>query len=112
MGIIANVPWALSMFLSLVLPFLDPITREKIIVATSSDQGQQLIHGAIPVDELQSDYGGTQHVSWDARVHDAYWPVLRDICIKRRAYRLKKWNELGAKVGISEDEWKGMSEDE
>ncbi|KAG7530612.1 hypothetical protein FFLO_04914 [Filobasidium floriforme] len=110
LGIIANAPWALSMFLSLVLRFCDPATRAKIVVAGSSDQGKKLIADTVAEDQLQAEYGGKHSIPWDVEVHERYWPALIEVCRKRRAFRLKRWQELGGTVGISEEEWKGRDE--
>jgi hypothetical protein len=110
LGIIAYAPWALSMFLSLVLRFCDPATRAKIVVAGSSDQGKKLIADTVAEDQLQAEYGGKHSIPWDVEVHERYWPALIEVCRKRRAFRLKRWEELGGTVGISEEEWKGRDE--
>jgi hypothetical protein len=98
------------MFLSLVLRFCDPATRAKIVVAGSSDQGKKLIADTVAEDQLQAEYGGKHSIPWDVEVHERYWPALIEVCRKRRAFRLKRWEELGGTVGISEEEWKGRDD--
>lgn len=105
-GIIANAPWALSMFLSLILPFCDPITREKIVVAGSSAEGNALIAKTIPADQLQSEYSGEQEVNWDTQVHEQYWAALISLCKKKREEKMRIWKELGGGIGVSENAWK------
>lgn len=95
------------MFLSLVLRFCDPATQAKIVVAGSSNEGKKLMTDTVAEDQLQAEYGGQHSIPWSVEVHDRYWPTLIDVCKKRRAYRIKRWEELGGTVGISEEEWKG-----
>jgi hypothetical protein len=110
LGIIANAPWAVNMFLSMVLHFCDPATQAKIIVAGSSEQGKKLISDTISPDQLQEQYGGQHSVPWSEQVHEAYWTALIEACKRRRAFRMKRWKELGGTVGLSEEEWKGRDE--
>lgn len=55
-----------------------------------------------------SGWDGGCQFEWD---HAKYWPALVAMCEERREKMVKRWKELGAKVGISEWEMKtGWSE--
>lgn len=64
------------------------------------------MQAAIPVDQLQVEYGGEKDLKWNEDVGQRYWKAVLDIARERREIRLRKWREGGGGVGVSEELWK------
>lgn len=105
LALIINVPFLVNAFFKVIMPFVDPITRNKVkfnpnIFNDGFFDKDQVMH--------VSGWDGGCQFEWD---HAKYWPALVAMCEERREKMVKRWKELGAKVGISEWEMKtGWSE--
>ncbi|KAI6024974.1 hypothetical protein PISMIDRAFT_90130 [Pisolithus microcarpus 441] len=88
-SLIAHLPWLLHAFFKLITPLIDPLTRTKMIFNPLFEL-DQLVHDG---------WGGTQMFAYD---HDTYWPVLVEMCEKRREDMARMWRKLGGVVGIKE----------
>lgn len=100
LALIINVPFLVNAFFKVIMPFVDPITRNKVkfnpsIFADGFFDAGQVMH--------VSGWDGACQFEWD---HAKYWPALVAMCEERHAKMMKRWRELGAKVGISEWEMK------
>ena len=110
-AIIAHLPWLLNAFYKLINPFIDPVTRAKMIFnpvpdagglwrsAEARDQGHDDAKLFEP-DQLVTD-------SWlgsapFAYTHEVYWPALLSMSETRRKDMTRVWRELGGVVGIKE----------
>lgn len=110
-AIIAHLPWLLTAFYKLINPFIDPVTRAKMIFnpvpddaglwrsAEARDQGLDEAKLFEP-EQLVSD-------SWLGRApfaytHEVYWPALLSVSETRRKDMTRVWRELGGVVGIKE----------
>ncbi|UZJ56954.1 hypothetical protein CBS101457_006274 [Exobasidium rhododendri] len=72
-AIVCNVPWILSSFFTLISPFLDPATREKVAMLRSPAN----VKDSIPLDMLDSDFGG----HWKFELNfEKYWANLVEFC--------------------------------
>ena len=93
---ILNVPWLLNAFFKLITPFIDPLTREKM-----KFNPKQIEDGLFTADQLFADGGwkGGVNFQWN---HDQYWSALLQLCAELREVQLKRWRELGGRVGLSE----------
>ena len=93
---ILNVPWLLNAFFKLITPFIDPLTREKM-----KFNPKPIEDGLFTADQLFADGGwkGGVNFQWN---HDQYWPALLQLCAELREVQLKRWRELGGRVGLSE----------
>ncbi|KAE8257606.1 hypothetical protein A4X13_0g2248 [Tilletia indica] len=88
-----NVPWIFKTFFAAVQPFIDPVTREKC-------KFDEAIKDEVPLDQLNSDYGGNVDPKYD---HSKYWPDLVRTCDRLREKQMENFRELcGSKVGASE----------
>lgn len=100
LALIINVPFLVNAFFKVIMPFVDPITRNKVkfnpnIFNDGFFDKDQVMH--------VSGWDGGCQFEWD---HAKYWPALVAMCEERREKMVKRWKELGAKVGISEWEMK------
>ncbi|KAH6913445.1 CRAL-TRIO domain-containing protein [Coprinopsis sp. MPI-PUGE-AT-0042] len=95
---IINIPFIINAFVKLMLPFLDPRTREKLRFNRSVVQD-----GLFGKDMLMKEWEGEQTFEY---AHEKYWPALVEMCERNVERRMKRWRELGGRVGISEWEYK------
>ncbi|VDC07517.1 unnamed protein product [Peniophora sp. CBMAI 1063] len=95
-AMILNVPWLLNAFFKLITPLIDPRTREKM-----KFNPKPVEEGLFTADQLFADGGwkGGVDFQWD---HDKYWSALLQMCAELREVQLKRWRELGGRVGLSE----------
>ena len=98
-ALIINVPMLVNAFFKIIMPFVDPVTRNK--VKFNPDIFED---GFFEKDQVMKEWwGGDREFEWD---HEQYWPALVRTCAERKAAQMQRWRELGAKVGISEWEMK------
>jgi hypothetical protein len=92
---VINVPFLVSAFFKMLMPLLDPITRQKV-----KFNPQVLEDGFFTADMIMKDWwGGEPEFEY---VHEKYWPHLVSLCEGRVMTWTKNWRALGAKVGTSE----------
>ena len=92
------VPWVVQGFFKLILPFVDPLTREKLKFNENLSQ-------YVPGSQLLKDYeGGELDFEYD---HATYWPALNQLCAEKRAEHRQRWEAGGKQIGESEDYLKG-----
>lgn len=110
-ALITHLPWLVLTFFKLINPFLDPVTRAKMIfnpvpdagglwrTAEEKDKGQVDTKLFEP-DQLVSDsWLGSAPFTYD---HEVYWPALLSMSETRRKDMTRVWRELGGAVGIKE----------
>lgn len=116
-ALIAHVPWLVLTFYKLIAPFIDPVTREKMMFNPVNDENglwrseqarikgsastQENLDGKVfELDQLVCDgWKGSQNFTYE---HDIYWPALVEMCDTRRKHMTKAWLELGGTIGIKE----------
>ena len=82
------------------MPFVDPITREKVKFNPEIYE-----EGYFTKDMAMKEWwGGDQDFEY---AHEKYWPSLVQTCEERSSAWMKSWRKLGAKIGISEWDYKG-----
>ena len=102
LALVINVPFLVNAFFRLIMPFVDPVTREK--VKFNPDIVKE---GLFAKDMVMSQWwGGDKNFEY---VHEKYWKELVGMCDERTRRWRTKWEELGAKVGISEWEYKQVA---
>ncbi|THH04011.1 hypothetical protein EW145_g5834 [Phellinidium pouzarii] len=99
LALIINVPMLVNAFFRLIMPFVDPITRNKV-----KFNPRVIEDGFFEKDQIMKKWwGGDRDFEYD---HKHYWPALVSMTDERRNKQMQRWKELGAKVGISEWEMK------
>ncbi|KAF8150003.1 CRAL/TRIO domain-containing protein [Crassisporium funariophilum] len=105
LALIINVPWVITLFLKAVMPFVDPITREKIkfnpVVVKDGLFTSDMV--------MKQWWGGDHDFEYD---HEKYWTELNTLCDTRVETWKKNWRDMGAKVGLSEWDYKKGSQSE
>ena len=93
-----NIPYFVTLFLNLIFPFVDPVTREKVKI-----NPKVVEDGIISSDEVMKEWGGSVDFEYN---HEEYWPELVRICEERRTKWFERWKALGGKIGTSEWDYK------
>ncbi len=95
LALIINVPFFINAFFKVIMPFVDPITRNKVKFNPSVFED-----GFMEKDQVMKEWwDGDRKFEWD---HSKYWPALVKMCAERKAEQMGRWREMGAKVGLSE----------
>lgn len=93
-ALLTNIPRLGWIFLKLINPFIDPMTREKLVFQEPFDK-------YIPSDQLDAEYGGSVNFHYN---HSVYWPSLTEIALGRHKRSIERFRALGGSVGLSEFE--------
>lgn len=75
-ALLFNMHWVAKAFLNLISPFIDPMTRSKIVYDVKD------IEQYVKKDQLEKDYGGSILFKYE---HEKYWPALKKLTEERRA---------------------------
>lgn len=89
---VINIPWVANIFLKMITPFIDPITREKL-------HFNEEVSKYVPKEQLWTELGGDVQFEYD---HSVYWPALTALCEEMSKERRKRWEMAGKNVGESE----------
>ncbi len=92
-----TVPWYISAFFKLITPFIDPVTRQKLVFS-------EPISNHVPVEQLLIPFGGEVEFEYK---HDVYWPALDKLCTQRRKEYLARWVKAGRQIGEYETYLRG-----
>ncbi|CAA7266872.1 unnamed protein product [Cyclocybe aegerita] len=95
LALIINVPFLVNAFFKIIMPFVDPVTREKV-----KFNPHVLKDGLFTPDMLMKEWWEGDHDF--EYVHEKYWGDLVGLCEKRVTGWKKAWRAQGAKVGQSE----------
>ncbi|KAF8968123.1 CRAL-TRIO domain-containing protein [Flammula alnicola] len=94
LALIINVPFLVNAFFKVVMPLVDPITRQKV-----KFNPEIIKDGLFTSDMVMKEWNGDHHFEYN---HEKYWPDLVSMCEERVTAWMKNWRELGAEVGASE----------
>lgn len=97
---VINIPWVANVFLKLITPFIDPITREKL-------HFNEEVSKYVPAEQLWKDLGGKADFEYD---HAVYWPALTALCQEKASERKARWEKAGGLIGESEIYMRGGEE--
>ncbi|SCW03936.1 LAFE_0H02300g1_1 [Lachancea fermentati] len=100
-ALLTNIPWLAWTFLKMIHPFIDPMTREKLVF-------DEPFPKYVPKDQLDKMYGGYLDFTYK---HDVYWPKFNDMAAKKRSHYLTRFEKFGARVGLSEFDLRGDHEE-
>lgn len=123
LALIAHLPWLLHAFYKLITPFIDPLTRLKMVFnpvitknglfRTAVDAEAWSDNSGSRVFELgqlvQEGWNGSQPFVYS---HAVYWEALVKLCEERRSRMVAAWHRMEGKVGTKEWEVKVAVRDE
>ncbi|GAV55349.1 hypothetical protein ZYGR_0AS06730 [Zygosaccharomyces rouxii] len=99
-ALLTNIPWLAWTFLKLIHPFIDPMTREKLVF-------DQPFPNYVPVDQLDKTYDG--HLDFTYK-QEIYWPALVKDAQEKREHYLERFQKFGGVVGLSEFDLRGAGD--
>ncbi|KAL6721764.1 Phosphatidylinositol transfer protein (PITP) [Lecanora helva] len=95
-----DLPWIIWGFFKIINPFIDPLTREKMVFDTD-------LRKLVPPEQLLRAWGGECEFVYE---HEVYWPRLNGMVEERRRGMRERWERAGKRVGESEGYLKGVGE--
>lgn len=99
-ALLTNIPFLGRAFLKLIYPFIDPLTREKLVFdANFAD----FVHK----EQLDKDFDGVVDFDYN---HEVYYPKLVEMSHQRRTKYMERFSKFGGVVGLSEVDLRGDSE--
>lgn len=94
------MPWFVTGFFKLITPFIDPITKQKLVF-------NEPLKNHVPAAQLLDTYGGNVAFEYD---HSVYYPALNELCEQRMRDYTARWEARGKKIGDSEYALRGGEE--
>lgn len=99
-ALLTNIPILAWTFLKVIHPFIDPLTREKLVF-------DQPFPEYVPVSQLDKEFGGEVNFEYD---HSKYWDKMVEMSQEREHIFQKRFELFGSKVGLSETDLRGSNE--
>lgn len=96
-ALLGNISWLAWTTLKLIHPFIDPMTREKLVYDKPFTE-------FVPASQLDCDFGGDVRFEYD---HAKYWPELARMAREKRARYMDRFRRFGGVVGLSEADMRG-----
>ncbi|KAI9790712.1 MAG: hypothetical protein M1816_004853 [Peltula sp. TS41687] len=96
-ALVVNVPWAVQGFFKLITPFIDPLTREKLVFNDD-------LRKHVPPEQLWTTMGGEVQFEYE---HSIYWPTMNKLAAERKEAYRERWIKAGMRIGESEEYLKG-----
>lgn len=100
-ALLTNIPFLGWTFLKIIHPFIDPLTREKLVF-------DQPFPNYVPNGQLDKDFGGDVNFDYD---HATYWPEMISISQEKKRKYIKRFETFGSIVGLSEVDLRGDHEE-
>ncbi|AET40851.1 phosphatidylinositol transporter Ecym_6481 [Eremothecium cymbalariae DBVPG len=91
-ALLTNIPWLAWSFLKMIHPFIDPQTRDKLVL-------DEPFENYVSLDQLDKSYGGYLDFVYD---HKTYWPKLLEYTKNNRTHCMQRFHRFGGTVGLSE----------
>lgn len=98
-ALVINVPFLINAFFKIIMPFVDPVTREKV-----KFNPNVIEDGLVSKKSLMEEWWDGDHdFEYD---HKKYFPELGRMTSERRERWMGKWKELGGCIGTKEWDYK------
>lgn len=98
-ALLTNIPFLGRAFLKLIYPFIDPLTREKLVFDAEFIK-------FVKSEQLDKDFDGLVDFEYN---HDLYFPALIKMSAERRTHYMNRYEKFGAVVGLSEIDLRGAN---
>ncbi|EDO15414.1 hypothetical protein Kpol_1015p3 [Vanderwaltozyma polyspora DSM 70294] len=99
-ALVTNIPWIAWTFLKLIHPFIDSMTREKLVF-------DEPFPNYVPLDQLDKFNGGYLDFNYK---HKVYWPTMNKMAKEKRSHYLARFQKFGGVVGLSELDLRGTND--
>lgn len=96
-ALLTNIPFLAWTFLKIIHPFIDPLTRQKLVF-------DEPFPNYVPLEQLDQDFGGKVNFDYD---HEKYWPEMLKIAKEKKDLYMKRFEQFGGVVGLSELDLRG-----
>jgi len=97
--VLIHIPFYINIFLKIITPFVDPVTREKAKLNC-----QVAEDGLVAREQLVKDgWGGNIDFEYE---HEQFFPALIKMTSERKERWMAKWKKLGATIGTKEWDYK------
>lgn len=99
-ALLTNIPLLAWTFLKIIHPFIDPLTREKLVF-------DQPFENYVPVEQLDREFGGQVDFEYD---HAVYWEQMNAIANQKKQHYLQRFERFGKQIGLSEFDLRGTGD--
>lgn len=96
-ALLTNIPWLGWTFLKIIYPFIDPLTREKLVF-------DEPFAKYCPKSQLDKDFDGDVNFEYK---HEIYWPKMVEMADAKQAHYMERFKLFGGCVGLSELDLRG-----
>lgn len=96
-ALLTNIPFLAWTFLKIIQPFIDPLTRQKLVY-------DEPFPNYVPLDQLDKDFGGKVNFEYE---QEKYWPEMLRIAKEKKTLYMKRFEQFGGVVGLSEFDLRG-----
>lgn len=100
-ALLTNIPFLGRAFLKLIYPFIDPLTREKLVFDAE-------FINFVKGEQLDKDFDGFVDFVYN---QDIYFPALVEMTRERRNKYMERFYKFGAVVGLSEVDLRGTNDE-
>ncbi|KAG7195552.1 uncharacterized protein KQ657_003319 [Scheffersomyces spartinae] len=100
-ALLTNIPTLARVFLNLIYPFIDPLTRVKLVYDRPFPE-------FVPAQQLDYDFGGDVNFEYD---HEKYWPTMIEIATKKKTHYMSRFEKFGKRIGLSEVDLRSDNEE-
>lgn len=100
-ALLTNIPTLARVFLNLIHPFIDPMTRVKLVY-------DKPFPDFVPAQQLDRDFGGDVNFEYD---HTKYWPQMTAMAAKKKSHYMSRFEKFGKLVGLSEVDLRSDNEE-
>ncbi|ORY75148.1 CRAL/TRIO domain-containing protein [Protomyces lactucae-debilis] len=91
-ALVIDLPVFIWGFFKIITPFMDPVTREKLIF-------NEELAKHVPPAQLDKHWGGQLEFEYK---HAVYWPKLLELTQKAQERAKRNWEAVGGGIGVSE----------
>ncbi|GMG19216.1 unnamed protein product [Ambrosiozyma monospora] len=100
-ALLTNMPFLARTFMKLIYPFIDPLTREKLVFDAD-------FSNFVRAEQLDKDFNGLVDFQYD---HSVYHPKVCQMAHDYRQHYMDRYFKFGGGVGLSELDLRGVGEE-
>ncbi|GME80788.1 unnamed protein product [Ambrosiozyma monospora] len=100
-ALLTNMPFLARTFMKLIYPFIDPLTREKLVFDAD-------FSNFVRAEQLDKDFNGLVDFQYD---HAVYHPKVCQMAHDFRQHYMDRYYKFGGGVGLSELDLRGVGDE-